>query len=78
MSIVEDLERLHTQRPSNPFTIHLSDGMNFSVPTAEYLGDKPGSTTCYLLSLMGGGGDHINLKNVTRLSHEEAVEQVPR
>lgn len=78
MTIVEELEHLHTQRPFNPFTIHLSDGMHFYVPTPEYLAHKPGSTTCYLLSLKGGGGEHINLKNVTRLAHEAALEEASK
>jgi hypothetical protein len=74
MSIVEDLERLHTQRPFNPFTIHLSDGAAFYVPFPEFMAHKPGSTRCVVLNMNAGGANNINLANVTRLATEEPAE----
>jgi hypothetical protein len=69
----EELHKAHSQRPFNPFTMHLSDGSFNDVPTPEFLAYKPGNRYCLVLHVRGPGHTAVALSHVTRITFEEAA-----
>lgn len=46
--ISEQLREVHAARPFEPFTMHLTDGRDFTVSHPEFLAVSPGGRTAYL------------------------------
>jgi hypothetical protein len=69
---VEDLKDLRERRPFNPFTIHLSDGRSFDVPTPDYLAPHPGGRMAFVWHVVGRGHSFIAIDAITHVSHADA------
>lgn len=68
------LEKLRTTRPFEPFTIHMSDGTSYPVPSPEYImRTKSGRT----MAVLADGGDVfaiLDMIHVTRLTTPHEIE----
>jgi hypothetical protein len=67
----KELERAHSQRPFNPFTMHLSDGTFYDVPTPEFLAHRPGDRWCFVIEVRGDGHAIIDLAHIVKITFRE-------
>ena len=64
---VDQLKKLHQQRPFRPFRIHLADGRSFEVTHPELLAQSIGGRAISLATSVDAF-EHIDLLLVTSLS----------
>ena len=69
---IEDLKELHNRRPFNPFTVHLSDGRSFDIPTRDFLSPHQGGRMAFVWHATGGGYSFIAIDAITHVSHADA------
>ncbi len=64
----EDLKFELENRPFNPFTIHVSDGHPFDVPTPQYLSINPAGTKVFVWHAVGPGYTIVSMDSIVRVS----------
>jgi hypothetical protein len=70
----DQLEKLRTARPFVPFTIHVSDGVEYHVPSPEYIQRTKSGRS---ISVLSGDGETfviVDMIHVTRLTTGEQTE----
>ena len=72
----DQLERLRTQRPFEPFKIHLSDGVIYDVPSPEYLLRTRSGRSVSVLAEDGETFAIIDMLHVTQLTTASASQQL--
>jgi hypothetical protein len=73
----DQLERLRTLRPFEPFTIHVSDGVKYSIPSPEYLLRTKSGRSVAVLTEDGETFAVIDMLHVTRLTTAAGMELAP-
>jgi hypothetical protein len=71
---LSELNAIHRQRPFRPFTVHLSDGMHYDIPTPEFLSYKPDSTALVVWELQRPGFAVISLPSIVRVTYPEPAD----
>ena len=70
---LDELRALRDQRPFQPFEIHLSDGMNYTIPTPEFVAPKPAGGLALVWRMSGPGFALVALDQITRVTFPDAV-----
>jgi hypothetical protein len=73
----DQLERLRTQRPFEPFTIHVSDGVKYEIPSPEYIIRTKSGRSIAVLTGDGETFAIIDMLHVTRLTNLSGSELAP-
>lgn len=67
-----DFEREHRKQPFNPFTIHLSNGRFYPVPTPEFVAHKPGSRLLFVFHVGDDGNSYVDLDHVVEVTTDQS------
>ena len=67
---IDSIQAAVAERPFRPFTLHVSDGTSYPVPTAQSLALKPGDNVLFIWKLRDRGYTFVAAASVTRLEFE--------
>jgi hypothetical protein len=70
---VEQLRKMHQERPFRPFRVHLADGRSLDVPHPEFLAHSPSGRTV-MIARPDDTFDIVDLPLVTSLEAVNGVE----
>ena len=72
---IDSIQAAVAERPFRPFTLHVSDGMSYPVPTAQSLALRPGDNVVFIWKPTDGGYSFVEAASVTRLEFEAEVPE---
>jgi hypothetical protein len=73
----DQLEKLRTAKPFEPFTIHVSDGSKYPVPSPEFVMRTKSGRSIAVLSQDGETFAIIDMIHVTKLTTGEQTDLAP-
>lgn len=73
----DQLEKLRVSRPFVPFTIHTSDGVEYPIPSPEYILRTRSGRSIAVLSADGETFAIIDMLHVTRITTGQQTELAP-
>ncbi len=73
----DQLEKLRIERPFRAFTIHVSDGSQYPIPSSEYIQRTKSGRTISVLAQDGETFEIIDMIHVTKITTGEPTELAP-